>query len=315
MRKKSFNRALGEVNPLALVVLGSLLLLLSNFIGSKVLAFCSLAVIMIGVFLLSNLKQKIIRKRNPRKFVRKVLNWQRNSSPTRYYSDRYRTANRQRTNRAREPVFFTLDGPEYDRPRSKRVMCRGARTVPKEYSYFQLVDHGSVYDMVDFEDVEHLVKDEKFRLWKGNTINYFLGDQVEYSELFTKVNGYLIPRNYVIGAFRIQDGLGINLVLFNGEKITLHLKSEPPDAEFNTVMQALGEIYPEMEYLGENGADWYRNNVLKLADCAIRESQMVEYDGIDRIIEGFDTDCNWSNKRTKRRRMNTNNTINECNSF
>ena len=80
----------------------------------------------------------------------------------------------------------------------------------------------------------------------------------------------------------------MNLVLFNGEKAVLHFKKNLSERELENLILYLGELYPDMEYLESGGSDWYVKNARKMFKQAVWESKGADYDGIDRIIAGWD---------------------------
>ena len=306
----SFYRKFSYSNPIALFMLGALFMLAANLLGSKAVAFLGILIIVTGVFLIGNLALKRGRRRPLSAWQRRKQSaycgrqYGRNRTVAYRHKPQYTNrahrndtvadyviAPRRQTEGLSQPAMVRQ--PEAERMRATdRVVCSEGtsktRTVDREYAYFQMLLDRTVYNLADMQRVRQLVNADKFKDFYRFRLEHIIDDQIEYNTLFSRVNGYVIPRNYVTKAFRTQDGMGMNLVLFNGEKAVLHFKKNLSERELENSILYLGELYPDMEYLESGGSDWYVKNARKMFKQAVWESKGADYDGIDRIIAGWD---------------------------
>lgn len=283
------------------MVLGVLLLLLGNLMQSKAIAFSGGASLVIGVAL-AVVKGGSSRRPTSYRDLKRLTQrqgYRRDSytRPKKYYTNTRSSATRSSRERYSDGRHFIdnrdryADSDEYRYRDSsiheKRVSSGDtyfSNNQNDELAYFYARYDGAKYPLVNERELDQVLQHERFREYWRKPLSPLMDAKILMSKRFVKIDEYVLPRNYVTNCYAMDNGM--SLVTFSGEQLYLHFKKPVGKDDLRRVFKNLQEIFPNVKQV-ENGKMWYRKNAINLAAEAVWDSQRVNYDGMERILQGF----------------------------
>lgn len=293
---------------LPLAVLGMLLLLLGNLIQSKAIAFSGGASLVIGIALAfvkggssrrptsyRDLKRVSQRQGCRKNLYTRQKKYRNNHSP--HYNHNRNSTNRPSRERYNNSSHFIDNRDQYDdgakyknrdgsihEKRVNKGDTYFSNNQNDELAYFYARYDGAKYPLVDEKELEQVLQHEKFKEYWRKPLSPLIDTKILMSKRFVKIDGYVLPRNYVTNCYVMDNGM--SLVTFSGEQLYLCFNKPMGKDDLRRVFKNLQEIFPNIKQV-EDGKTWYRKNAISMAEEAVWDSQRVNYDGMERILQGF----------------------------